>query len=296
MKKIRPSLRSSIRLWVTVLFAIVLAFGMFGCSQTSKPDEKPSSDGSDKTTEKPAIQLQIFAANSLEKALPEIQALYTKANPNVTFADTQFKGSGDLVSQIEGGATPDLLITASKGTMDTAQEGGFIDTGTRKDMFGNDLVIAKKTGSSIKINSLEDVKGADITKIAIGDADAVPAGQYANQALNSIGLYSDASGKGGTYDPSLESKLSIASSVGNAAKYVETGDCQIGFVYSSDIFRFSGIEVAFVVPSNAHKAIVYPGAVLSKSTHADTAADFLNFCLTDSEAQKVWSKYGFEVL
>ena len=281
---------------LVVLFTVfTLMCGLVGCG-SSAPAPAPAPNPQETTPagpQAPAVQLQIFAANSLERALPEVQALYTAAHPNVTFADTQFKASGDLVSQIEAGALPDILMTASSGSMDNAAN--YIDASTRINMFGNDLVIARGVGSTIQINSLEDINNPAITSIAIGDADAVPAGQYANQVLNSIGLYSDASGKGGTYDPSFEPKVALASSVGNAAKYIESGDCQIGFVYSSDIFRFSGIEVAFVTPADSHKPIVYPGAVLASSENAEVAADFLNFCLTDPEAQKVWSRYGFEV-
>ena len=61
-----------------------------------------------------------LAANSLEKALPEVQKLYTEQT-GTTFADTQFKASGDLVEQMRAGATVDVLITASKGTMDDAE-------------------------------------------------------------------------------------------------------------------------------------------------------------------------------
>jgi len=271
----------------------VLAFSLFACKST--PSETPPPD--DQTPEPPApVVLQIFAANSLEKALPEVQALYTAAHPHVTFADTQFKASGDLVSQIQGGATPDILITASTGTMNTAANEGYINAGTRKDMFANDLVVVRQVGSNIRINSLQDVLGDNITKIAIGDADAVPAGQYANQALSTIGLYSDSTGRNGTYAASIESKVAVASSVGNAAIYVNSGDCQIGFVYSSDVYRFSGIEIAYAIPSGTHTAILYPGAVLKDSINTETAADFLNFCLTNPDAQRVWSQYGFEVL
>ena len=83
--------------------------------------------------------------------------------------------------------------------------------------------------------------------------------------------------------------------MGTAAKYVSTGDATIGFVYSSDIFRYDGIEQAFVCPEDTHKPIVYPGAVATSSEHAKAAADFLDFCLNDAEAQKVWAKYGFEL-
>jgi molybdate transport system substrate-binding protein len=282
---------------VVAVFALV--FALTACSQP-KPEQPadttpPKEDVTPAPTPDP-VKLQIFAANSLEKALPEVQKLYSAAHPEVTFDDTQFKASGDLVEQIGAGAAPDALITASKGSMDTAVEGGSIDEATRVDMFGNDLVIVKAKGSDVTVASLEDVKLDAFTKIAIGDSATVPAGQYANQSLNSIGLYSSDTGKEGEYDASIAGKVVLADKVGTAANYVATGDCQIGFVYTSDIYRYDGIEAAFTVPADAHKAILYPGAVLKGSKNAAVAKDFLNFCLTDPEAQKVWSQYGFEVL
>ena len=278
------SRRSLVALGLTALFAGTLA----GCG--AKPADTADTAGS---TPAKAVELQIFAANSLEKAMPEVQALYTEKT-GVTFADTQFKASGDLIEQMRAGAQADALITASKGTMDDAVAGGLVDEATRLDMFVNDLVVVKAEGSGVEIASLEDVKNIE-GKVAIGDAVTVPAGKYANQALSTIGLYTGAAGDDGVYAPEFADRVALADKVGTAAKYVSTGDATIGFVYSSDIFRYDGIEQAFVCPEDTHKPIVYPGAVAASSEHAKAAADFLDFCLNDAEAQKVWAKYGFEL-
>lgn len=278
------SRRSLVAFGLTALFAGTLA----GCG--AKPADTADTAGS---TPAKAVELQIFAANSLEKAMPEVQALYIEKT-GVTFADTQFKASGDLIEQMRAGAQVDALITASKGTMDDAVAGGLVDEATRLDMFVNDLVVVKAEGSDVEIASLEDVKNIE-GKVAIGDAVTVPAGKYANQALNTIGLYTGAAGDDGVYAPEFAGRVALADKVGTAAKYVSTGDATIGFVYSSDIFRYDGIEQAFVCPEDAHKPIVYPGAVSASSEHAAAAADFLDFCMNDAEAQKVWAKYGFEL-
>lgn len=275
------SRRSLVAFGLTALFTGTLA----GCG--AKPADTAGSAPAK------AVELQIFAANSLEKAMPEVQALYTEKT-GVTFADTQFKASGDLIEQMRAGAQADALITASKGTMDDAVAGELVDEATRLDMFVNDLVVVKAEGSDVEIASLEDVKNIE-GKVAIGDAVTVPAGKYANQALSSIGLYTGAAGDDGVYAPEFADRVALADKVGTAAKYVSTGDATIGFVYSSDIFRYDGIEQAFVCPEDTHKPIVYPGAVAASSEHAKAAADFLDFCMNDAEAQKVWAKYGFEL-
>ena len=101
-----------------------------------------SDASSAKASSKKAVELQVFAANSLEKALPEVQELFTEQT-GTTFADTQFKASGDLVEQMRAGAAVDVLITASKGTMDDAEAAELVDADTREDMFVNDLVIIR---------------------------------------------------------------------------------------------------------------------------------------------------------
>ena len=195
---------------------------------------------------------------------------------------------------MRAGAAVDVLITASKGTMDDVEAAELVDADTREDMFVNDLVIIRTEGSDTKVEAIADVANLD-GKIAIGDAKTVPAGKYANQALASVGLYTGAEGDDGEYAPEIADKVALADKVGTAAAYVSTGDCVAGFVYSSDIFRYDGIEEAFVCPEDSHKPIVYPGAVAESSEHDDEAKAFIDFCLTNKKAQKIWAKYGFEL-
>lgn len=278
---------------LALIASLAIAGSVAGCSGNTAAQGSAEAAGSSSTQSAEKVELQIFAANSLEKALPEVQALYTEQT-GVTFADTQFKASGDLVEQMRAGAQVDALITASKGTMDDAVEADLVDESTREDMFVNDLVIVKAEGSDLAVASIEDVANLD-GRIAIGDAATVPAGKYANQALAFVGLYTNAEGADGEYAASIADKVALADKVGTAAKYVSTGDCVAGFVYSSDIFRYDGIEEAFVCSEDSHKPIVYPGAVSATSENAEEAAKFLEFCLTNKDAQKIWAKYGFEL-
>ena len=262
-----------------VVCGLVATLGLAGCGGGGSKD------------------IQIFAANSLEQAMPLVQELYTAQHPEVTFADSQFKGSGDLVQQILAGAKPDILITASNGTMDDAAS--FIVPESRVSMFGNDLVLVAAQGSSIKVNDLTDLKGKGIKRIAIGDPGFVPAGKYANQSLYAADhaqpLYSSAEGEGGAYDKSIADKIAVASQVGTCAQWVSSGSCDVGFVYSSDLFRYTGIENIYTVPEEMHKAIMYPGAVLADSKNQDVAEDFLKFCMTDPGALAIWQENGFEL-
>ncbi len=291
---------------VAVVCALALAgaFALVGCSGSSSSSSSSNSATSSSqaaSSSSQKVELQIFAANSLEKALPEVQALYTQKHPNVTFSDTQFKASGDLVAQLQSGASADAFIAASTSSMDSASKNGSIDDSTRADMFLNDLVVCASQNSGITISSVEDLgTSSDVNSIAIGEPNTVPAGKYAVQSLETAGLCTtttDADGKiSVTYNDSVANKMNDgADKVGTVASYVKQGQCDVGFVYSSDIYRYDGIQAILTVPANYHKAIKYPGAVCTSSKNAETAKDFLNFCTTDPEAQQIFAKYGFEL-
>ena len=277
--------------------AIIAAFALAGCGGSST-----SSSAADDTSAE-AVELNIFAANSLQKALPEVQALYTEQNSNVTFGDTQFEASGTLVQKLKDGASADIFIAASKKTMDNAVDNGNIDEATRVDMFTNDLVICVQEGSDLAVTSIEELAtNDDIKTIAIGEPNAVPAGKYALQALESAGLVTYDEADDGTveniqWDASIEGKMNAgADKVGTVASYVKEGQADVGFIYTSDIYRYDGVEAAFTTPADSHKTILYPGGVTTDSANAEVAADFLNFCLTNADAQKIFSEYGFELV
>jgi len=270
--------------------SLVAALGLTACGGNSNASPSAESD----------IELQIFAANSLSKAMEEAQELYTQQT-GVTFADTQYKASGELNEMLAAGSYADIEITASKGTMDTAVEKGYVDESTRTDMFTNELVIVSKQGSNLKDVTLQDIASGTYT-LCVGD-DSVPAGNYAAQALSTVGAYEppaseagktgkEISGKDGSYvgiTPILQT------SVGNVCKQAENGDVDLAIVYSSDVYRFGGVEIVGVIPDDTHKTIVYPGAVCKDSNNAQAANDFIQWCITDPDAQKIFQKWGFDL-
>ena len=282
-------------------FALVGSFALLGCSSqdAAKETEEPAAEEQQEQTEQ--VELQIFAANSLEKAMDEVQALYTEET-GVTFADTQYEASGTLNEMLAGGAYADALITASSGTMNTAVEEGYVDEATRFDMFTNELVIVVGESSDITELTLDDLATGEYT-IAVGD-DNVPAGNYAKQALSTVGGWiddegttgADSDGKGGTFEGTpLAGKVTEGSSVGNVCSYAETGDVQAALVYSSDVYRFGGVKIVGTVPADTHKSIIYPAAVCTQSENAAAADKFLQWAFTNEDALAIWQEWGFEV-
>ncbi len=290
-------------------FALVGSFALAGCSSNNSSTEQKSSDTKTEQTSQTAekVELQVFAANSLSKAMEEVQKAYIEdGHSNVSFADTQYKASGELNEMLGAGSYADLLISASKSSMDTAVSKGYVNESTRVDMFKNDLVMVSKEGSSLKDVTLDDIAAGKYS-ICVGD-DSVPAGNYAAQSLSTVGVYTpagddagktgkDISGKGGSYQSFVDVGHSVVTdtSVGNVCKHAQSGDVDVAFVYTSDVYRFGGVQIVGTVPANTHKNIVYPGAVTKESKNADATQEFLNWCLQSEKAQAIWQKWGFEL-
>ncbi len=285
-------------------FAMVGSFALTGCSSSSSDSKSTDTKQEQKAEEtKDAVELQVFAANSLSKAMEEVQAAYiADGHSNVSFADTQYKASGELNEMLGAGSYADLLISASKGSMDTAVSKGYVDEGTRVDMFKNDLVMVSKEGSDLKDVTLQDIADGKY-KFCVGD-ESVPAGNYACQSLSTVGVYvpagdeagktgKDISGKGGSFAEGYSPVLDT--SVGNVCKHAQSGDVDVAFVYTSDVYRFGGVQIVGTVPANTHKNIVYPGAVTKECKNVEATQEFLNWCLSSEKAQEIWQKWGFEL-
>ena len=280
-----------IALVVTLLGVLALV----GCTQ-EEGQQQPDEQQQEQQQQQEAVELQVFAANSLSAAMAEVQEAYMQSHEGITFADTQFLSSGELNEQLAAGGYADILISASEGKMKDAVEAGLVDEATRITMFKNDLVMVTAEGSSIQPCTLEDIATGMYT-VSVGD-ESVPAGNYACQSLYTVECYSDPSGIGGEFINALAEpgRVILNSSVGNVARTAETGDVDIAFVYSSDVYRFDGLRVAGIVPADTHKNILYPAAVTAQSDHPQEAADFIQWCISDQEAIKIWQSWGFELV
>lgn len=284
-------------------FTSLLVCSLMACGLIAALGLTACGGGNSSSSSQPAqsdVKLQVFAANSLSKAMDEAQAEYT-SQTGVTFDDTQYKASGELNEMLKAGSYADVEITASKGTMDTAVQEGYVDEATRVDMFTNELVIVAKEDSDLQDVTLQQIADGDVT-VCVGD-DSVPAGNYAAQALSTVGAYEPPASEAGKTGKDISDKDGqyvgitpvLQTSVGNVCKQAENGDVDVAIVYSSDVYRFGGVKIVGIIPDDTHKAIVYPGAVTSQTEHPEEAKAFIEWCITDPEAQKIFQKWGFEL-
>ncbi len=259
-------------LWMMIAVLIVAVL-VGGCSAMQKPLPQAVQP----------VELNISAAASLKEALTEIQKNYQTKNPNVKL-NYNLGGSGDLQKQIEQGVPADIFISAAPKEMDELEAKGLVNKTTRKNLVGNQLVLIVPQNSTLGLTKYEDLAKPNVKQIGIGDPATVPAGQYAQEVFQTLGIWDD-----------VKPKTVPEKDVRAVLTNVETGNLETGIVYKTDASSSDKVKIIETATEESHQPIVYPVAVLTGAKQQKAAEDFLAY-LDDPASKSVFEKYGFILL
>ncbi|GFP41177.1 MAG: Molybdate-binding periplasmic protein [Actinobacteria bacterium] len=225
-------------------------------------------------------QLVVSAAISLSNAFEEIKAEFEKNNPdsNIIY---NFAASGVLQAQIEQGAPVDVFASASEKQMDVLEERGLLVAGSRADFAQNEVVLIVPGNSVRSPANFQELVKPEVIRIAVGNPEIVPAGQYAREVLTNLGLWDK-----------VQEKLVMAENVRQALAYVEKAEVDSGIVYYTDALISRSVVIAASAPPGSHRPIVYPIAVIRGSKEEELARRFISF-IVSQKGQGILQKYGF---
>ncbi|MBI3230474.1 MAG: molybdate ABC transporter substrate-binding protein [Burkholderiales bacterium] len=223
------------------------------------------------------MELSVSAASSLANAFPEIGKLFEAEHPGMRLV-FNFAASGNLVQQIAKGAPVDVFASADQDSMQAAQAQNLVKA--PRNFTQNRLVVIVPKSSKILPKNIADLQQESIQRIAYGLPASVPAGRYAQHAMQQAKLW-----------PALQAKLVSAYSVRQALDYVARAEVDAGFVYASDAqIMPDKVQVAFAC--TLPEKIFYPIASVASSPKSKAAQQFISF-LMQPAAQAVLAKYGF---
>lgn len=248
--------------------AILLTVGL------STVSEKQAEAASKKT------EIIVSAAASLQDSLDKIAVLYEKQHPDIDLV-FNYGASGTLQKQIEQGAPADLFFSAGDKQMKALVDGGLVSD--NKELLKNQLVLVVPSDSKTPITTITQLTDKAFKKIAVGQPESVPAGQYAQQSLTAKNVWD-----------TLQSKLVYGKDVRAVLSYVETGNADAGFVYKTDALTSSKVKIALTVGAHVHTAINYPVGIVKESDHQAEAKAFYTYVQT-KEASSIFTGFGFQL-
>lgn len=231
-----------------------------------------------------AEKITVFAAASLTNAITDVAKAYEQGH--AARVVTSFASSSTLARQIAQGAPADIYLSANQKWMDYLQQQGGIVQASRFTLLGNGLVLVAPGTSKLEHADLtsgwQPAGQLGDGRLAVGDPDHVPAGYYARQALESLGVW-----------PAVEHRLAPANSVRAALALVERGEVPLGIVYATDAKVAAGIKVIGRFPEDSHTPIEYPVAIVKG--HASPQVEQLAQFLQSETAADIFRGYGFTV-
>lgn len=257
-------------------------------AQSSEAEEASSEAASEaKTSTDGETTVTLAAAASLEYAFTEkIIPAFEAANPGIKIEGT-YDSSGKLQTQIESGLAADIFFSAATKQMTALDEEGMVQSDTIKNLLENKIVMILPANSDKSASKFEDIVNFDT--IAIGDPESVPAGQYAKEALTTLGLWDQ-----------VESKLSLGTNVTEVLNWVAEGSADAGIVYATDAATTDKVKVVAEAPEGSlAKPVLYPVAQMKATEEKDEATQkaakaFYDY-ICSKDATDVLASYGFTV-
>ena len=227
----------------------------------------------------PSGSITVSAAASLKDVLSALGTDFQNQHPG-TGVSFNFAGSGTLRTQIEAGAPVDAFIPADDKNMDELARQNLIETGSRRVLAGNRVVLIVPNDSRLKLKSFGDLSRSDVTRVAIG-APGVPAGDRAREVFSKLGTSAQ-----------IEAKAVRGKDVREVLAQVETGNVEAGIVYRTDALTSSRVKIVATAPAKYHAPIRYPGAIVKGATNRPLAEQFLGF-LRSKKAKARLKAAGF---
>ncbi|HEV7590145.1 MAG TPA: molybdate ABC transporter substrate-binding protein [Longimicrobium sp.] len=228
------------------------------------------------------MTLTVAAAASLHEVVVELDSLYRIEHPDVAVRAT-FGASGALRQQIEQGAPVDVFISAADRHVDALQRAGLVDARSRRVFAGNALVLVVPSTAGANVRGFRDLGSPAVRRVAIGAAASVPAGEYAEQVLRSLGIADE-----------VAAKAVYAQNVRQVLAYVERGEVDAGIVYRTDAQASRRVRIAAEAPPATHAPITYPLVLVARRPHPDETRAYAAFLL-GPRGREVLARRGFTV-
>ena len=223
--------------------------------------------------------LIVFSAASAAAAVEDIAGDYarrTGLRVRVSAA-----ASSVLARQIAAGAQADIFIAASPEWMKWVQDRGLIEPASRRVLMSNQLVLAAPQSSALPGDlPAALIEAAASGRIAMGDPDHVPVGQYGKAALGHLGLWTR-----------VRARLARTPNAVAAIALIARREVPAGIVYASDVRLSRAIRTVAAFPIESHPPILYQIALVQGQSNP-ASQKFLAALLSQAAQQKLAAR-GF---
>ena len=220
----------------------------------------------------------VLAAASLSVAMDEVARAFEADRDGLRVA-TSYAGSQALAAQLLDGAAADVFVSANAAQLTRLTAAGLVTVTVP--VASNQMVLLLPADNPAGIRTVEDLARPGVRVVLA--APEVPAGDYARQALDRLGLGAAVA-------------LNVVSEevdVTGVVSKVATGEADAGLAYRTDLTPRPGATPHGAGPAaGGRRPGQYEAAVLVPAPQPRLAAEFMAF-LTSAAGQVILARHGF---
>ena len=193
--------------------------------------------------------------------------------------------TGKLYAQIAHGAPFDAFLSADRASPERLEKEGLAVAGSRFTYATGRLTLWSREPGRVGADGAATLRRGEFRLLAIANPELAPYGEAARQTLENLGLWR-----------SLQGKVVMGETVGQAHAMVASGNAELGFVALSYVLspRNETPGSRWDVPAELYEPIRQDAVLLKRAAGNPAARGFLAF-LRSAEARTVIEGYGYRV-
>ncbi len=227
-----------------------------------------------------ARTLVVAVDSSLAAAMPAVARSFEASHPGVR-VNLLPGAAGKLLEQVARDTRADVLAGSDAETVALGVQRRLLVPDLRSAFAANTLVLVVPASLNLPVRRIADLARPEVVRIAMGRQASVPAGRYAREAINAQRLW-----------PSVQRKLVFTDDESAALELVAAADVEAGFVYATSAAAAVPGRVRVVETLATTTPIRYQANVVSGSTQAALAAEFVAH-LRSEVARAEFQRLGF---
>ena len=221
----------------------------------------------------------LAAAASLRHVVPSLTSGFLVRHPGPE-PMVSYGASGTLCSQVKAGAPVHAVLFAAEAPVDLLLDLGRADLQSKTTLASNQLVlVGRSDGPTAKLSSLGSLQPQE--RLAIGNPGFVPAGAYAQQLLEVLGLWGV-----------LGDRLVYGGDVARSLVYVRRGEAEFGLVYATDVRGQDDLQILDRADWQGAPQPLVVSALTRLGLEQPRASLFLEYVRSD-EARDIFDRFGF---
>lgn len=228
-----------------------------------------------------ADDVTVAVAANFAVPMQRIAAEFTKETGHKVISSSG--STGRFYAQIKSGAPFELLLAGDDETPARLEKEGEAVVGSRFTYAVGKLVLWSRKPGYVDDRG-EVLKKQDFRHLSLANPKLAPYGAAAVEAMKSLGAYDG-----------LQGRLVTGENIGQAYRFVVSGNAELGFVALSQVYSDGRIVEgsAWLVPQTLYKPVRQDAIVLIRGK-GKPAVDALVTYLRGEKARAVIKSYGYE--